>query len=215
MKIQGFDNPTVKHMKPPIVLDVALNLMPGRHHIAIAPNSHLASGVESGDWLILDQISNWSDGLLVLVELDGQVVLTNDEQVVRSEGAISYGVVVASVHFCRDKKEPVPLAERTLHQQIIDTKPHACFFMRARGGGMAPVIKSGDLAIVERHLALEHEDISLFSIDGGPLKCRWFDQDNSCLFAAGKTETVDLTASRVTCEGVIGKIIKLHRVSGS
>ncbi|MGR5159727.1 S24 family peptidase [Vibrio owensii] len=105
------------------------------------------------------------------------------------------------------------MTEISLHELLVDTEnEHSTFFAKAQGVSMQPHMFDGDIAILERHLNLQHDAVALLSLDNGKLICRRYDRENMLLLADNRKFTpIEIVGHSLSCEGVIGKVIRLHR----
>lgn len=200
-------------MKPPISLKTLLVHSASSCFLSIAPNT-LADIIASGDLLIIHTHYLPSANDILLVEKFGEIILTKHCNLVSDEEIHCLGVVTASVRdLMSDSVAIESLTPQNLHDYLMGEKPYAASITRARGSNMAPDVKDGDLAIIERHLALRNADIALFSISRGPLVCRRYDENSHRLLSNNTSvRPTQLSQEAVTLEGVISKIVRQHRL---
>lgn len=211
--INGFQNPCLRHMRPPICLKTLLVHSASSCFFTIAPNS-LGDTIASGDVLIVHTHYLPSTSDILLVEQFGEIILTKHCNLVSDEEIHCLGVVTASVRDLRSDSAAIEsLTPQSLHDYLMGDKPYAASITRARGSNMAPDVNDGDLAIIERHLDLRNADIALFSISRGPLVCRRYEESSHRLLSNDTSVSpTELSQEAVTLEGVISKIIRQHRV---
>jgi SOS-response transcriptional repressor LexA len=216
LSVQGFQNPTLKHMRPAIDMVNHLVLAKSACVLGLAPNDDNASRIVRGDLLLVHQHLAPKVGDVILVEQQGDpLVVTMGNDGLATDELTCVGVVTSSVHpiNSREWAQDIETASAdTLNDFLIGSQPYSTVLAKASGMAMAPEIQSGDIAVVERHLDLLDQDIALFSVDGGALLCRRYHEVRRCLIAEQEdTPVISLAKHRVSEEGVISRVIRLHR----
>jgi len=222
--ISSFENPTLPFLEKALNLDDILVGSPSSTQLIASPNRLISEGIDKDDWLIVNAALTPAPGDVLYASVDNifgiaTFEMISDISVKRQEECIVIGVVQQSVHFFRttpDCSGYGSFSQFSLHETLVESE-HSTVLAKASGNSMLPFIHNGDLLLIERHLNYKNGDVVIVALDGDlivkriDLMNRQFLSDNYRHYPAQRFDKF----SRMSMEGVLNKVIRLHRCIAS
>jgi len=217
--ITGFENPTLPFLEKTICLNSLLVASPSSTRIALAPNNLLSRGIAIGDWLVVNSALTPTCGdVLYAMSYDtfGIVTYEHLQSNANHESEVNIiGVVQQSIHFYRGSPTPPDhdsLRDLDLHRLMV-TQEFSTVLAKASGNSMVPHVWDGDLMLIERHLDREQGDVCVLALNGD-LVLKRVDMLKRILVSDNPKFTPHIIrpSDRISHEGVVNKVIRLHRL---